>query len=229
MDIRKLVRNIKDEEEVVGVFHQFWISLFWHWIGGLLILLAPFFFLYLFLRWGTIGSAILVILFLIGFFWLLRTWRVWKYTMLVLTDERLIVVNQVGFFDRSVSQVDLGKINDVSYRKKGFLQTIFRFGSIAIQASGLEKIVLNNLSNPSFIQQEIFNLKNKFDNREIVEYSESDLLAIMREIRSRVGENRWKTILEGDWELKQELIDEFKDEEDSEKANAIEQFFSREI
>jgi len=228
MDIRRVIRNLKDEEEVRGAHHQFWLSLFWHWLGGLAVFFSPFFFFYLFLRWGTIGTALLGILFVCGFLWLLRTYRLWRYTMLAVTSERLIIVNQFGFFDRSVSQVELDKINDVSYRRKGVLQTVCNYGSVIVQASGVEKVVLKSLRQPSRIQQEIFDQQEEYAGREVESFSEKDLLAIIREIRSRVGEHRWKSIVEGDWDVKQELINEMKDE-DSEKARAIEQFFSREI
>tara|TARA_B100001964_G_C13846391_1_gene428151 strand:- start:96 stop:542 length:447 start_codon:yes stop_codon:yes gene_type:complete len=148
--------------------------------------------------------------------------------MLVLTDKRLIIINQLGSFDRSVSQVELENTLDISYRKKGFLQTLFNFGSIKIQVTGLEKLEVINLPNPSLIQQDIFDLRDEHSKETVEEFSEADLLSVIKEIRSRIGENRWKIIQEGDWELKQELIDEVSDENKS-QAKAIEQFFSREI
>jgi len=228
MNIRKIVRNLQDEEEVRGMYHQFWLAYFWQWLGGLAVFLSSFFFLYLFLKWGIIGSILLGILFVVGLAWLMRTFRLWYYSVLVATDERLIIINQLGTFDRSVSQVELEKIVDISYRKKGFLQTFFNYGSIKIQASGLEKLELTNLSNPSLVQQDIFSLRDEHVNETVEEFSEADLLSVIKEIRSKVGENRWKMIQEGDWDLKQELIDEVSDEDDS-KAKVIEEFFSREI
>ncbi|MBI4122523.1 MAG: PH domain-containing protein [Parcubacteria group bacterium] len=228
MDIRRIVRNLKDEEEVRGTFHQLWLALFWHWLGGLIFFFAPFFFLYLFLRWGMVGTMLLLALFFIGFLWLVRTYRVWRYTMLVLTNERLVIVSQLGFFDRSVSRIDIDKVNDVSYRKRGIFQTLFNYGSVTIQQSGLEKIALSRLHHPSLIQQAVFDVQEERSSREVAEYSEAELLAIIREIRSKVGEKRWSRILEGDWDVKQELIDEVKSQ-DTGKARAIEQFFSREI
>lgn len=228
MDIRRVVRNLKDEEEVRGTFHQFWFALMWHWFGAMVFLFAPFFFLYLFLRWGSIGTALLLVLFSVGFLWSIRTWRVWRYTMLVLTSERLVIVSQLGFFDRSVSMIDIDKVNDVSYRKRGLFQTLFNYGSVNIQQSGLEKVSLSRLHHPALIQQAVFDLQEERAGREVAEYSEAELLAIIREIRSKVGENRWGKILEGNWDAKQALIDEVKNE-DFDKAKAIENFFRREI
>ncbi len=229
MDVRRIVHNLQDEEEIRGVYHQFALAFFWHWLGATAVFLSSFFLLYLLLKWGTIGTILLALLFLGGLFWFVRTWRLWYYSILVLTDQRLIVLDQQGMFDRSVSQTNLDKINDVSYRKKGVLQTACNYGSLAIQvSSSADKLILKNLRKPALLQQEIFDLQSEYVDDPVTEFSEADLLSVMKEIRSRVGERRWKTIAEGEWELKQELIDEMS-EESNEKARAIEQFFSREI
>lgn len=227
MDIRKLVPIIQDKEDIVGVYHQYWLSFFWQWLFGMLVFLSPFFFLPLFLRWGIWGSLLLMSLFALGAWYVIRTYRMWYHSMLILTTERLLIVSQLGFFDKLVSQVELDKLNDISYRKKGLMRTLCNVGSIVIQASGVDKLEINNLRRPSEVQQHIFDEREACAEREFTEYSESDLLAVIKEIRSRVGEQRWLRIVKGGWELKQELIDEVG-ESDLDKAEAIEAFFSRE-
>jgi hypothetical protein len=163
MDIQKVVRNLDDDEQIHGVYHQFPLARIGSWIGSFLVLLSPFFFLSVFLPWGTIGSVFLVVLFLIGLFWLVRTWRMWYFSMLVMTDRRLVIVDQRGVLDRAVSQMNLDKINDISYRKKGILQTMFNVGSLFIQISNSnEKVELKNIHNPSIRQQELFSLQGDY-------------------------------------------------------------------
>jgi membrane protein YdbS with pleckstrin-like domain len=228
MDIRKIVRNLDDDEEVHGIYHQFPLAFIWQWIGGITVILSPFFFLYLVLPWGTIGSAILVLLFLIGFFWLFRTWRLWYFSILIMTDRRLVIVEQQGILDRSVSQVNLDKINDISYRKRGIIETSFNVGTLFIQiANSQEKIELENIRFPSKRQQELFGLQGDYVEESIDEFKEEDLFGIIKEIRTRVGERRWQRIQEGNWHDKKKFIKEVE-EEDSGKARAIEQFFGGE-
>jgi len=228
MDIRKIVHNLDDDEEVHGIYHQFWLAFFWHWSGGFIILMSPFFLLYLFLQWGAIGSALLVVLFAIGAFWLFRTWRIWYFSMLVMTDRRLVIIDQRGILDRAVSQVNLDKINDISYRKRGALQTIFDVGSMFIQISNSpDKIELKNIYDPSKRQQELFGLQGDYIEESVEEFAEEDLFGIIKEIRTRVGERRWQRIQEGNWEDKKKFIKEV-DQKDHDKARAIEQFFGKE-
>ena len=228
MDIRKIVHNLDDDEEVSGIYHQFWLAFFWHWLGGGIILLCPFFLLYLLLQWGAIGSAVLVVLFAIGVLWLFRTWRIWYFSMLVMTDRRLVIIDQRGLLDRSVSQVNLDKINDISFRKRGVLQTIFDVGSLFIQISNSpDKIELKNIYDPSRRQQELFGLQGDYVEESVDEFTEDDLFGIIKEIKTRVGQRRWQSIQEGDWDKKKKFIKEMS-EEDRQKAKAVEQFFGKE-
>lgn len=226
MNVRKIVTNLDDDELVVGIYRQFALAFFWHWLGAILFLLSPFFLLYPLLRFHGWGSGILTGLFFIGFFWLGRTWRIWYYSIMVSTDKRLVIIDQKGTFDRQVSQVSLDKINDISYRKKGLIQTIFNIGTLYIQISGaLERTEIYNLLDPARCQKELFALKGEYHHQG-AEFTEADLMSIIREIRSRVGEDRWREIQEGEWSLKKELIEEVGSE-DSKKARAIEQFFQK--
>ncbi len=225
MNIRKVVTNLDDGEEPVEIYRQFALAFFWQWAGGLFFLLSPFFFLYPLLRIGGWGSLIMAFLFLIGLSWLFRTWKIWYYSIMLATDKRLVIVDQKGMFDRQVSQVELDKINDISYRKRGLVQTIFNIGTLYIQISGsLERTEIYNILDPALCQKELFAIKNESLRERSREFTESELLSIIKEIRSRIGEERWKVIQNGNWEAKKELIKEFGSK-DSQRARAIEQFF----
>lgn len=163
MNIRKIIHNLDDDEEVIGAHHQFVLAYFWKWLGGIVIFLAPFFFLYLFLKWGGFGSVLLIALFSIGAFWLFRTWRTWYFSFIAMTNKRIIIIDQRGILDRSVSQVDLDKIYDVSYRHKGILQTIFHVGSLYITPGNFEKVELKNIRFPAEIQSQIFRLQKEYN------------------------------------------------------------------
>lgn len=162
MNIRKIVHNLDDDEEIFEVYHQFVLAFFWKWIFGFIIFLSPFFFLYLFLQWGAIGSALLLALFLIGIFFIFRTWRIWYFSFIAITNKRIIIIDQKKILDRAVSQVDLDKIYDVSYRHKGILQSLFHVGSLFITPGSFEKVELKNMRNPADIQHKIFKLQKEY-------------------------------------------------------------------
>lgn len=229
MNIKSLGGAIKDNEEVAGIYHRFMLADFWHWLTGAALFLGPFFFMYLFLRAGAIGLLLLLAPFVAGIFYLLRTYRIWRNSALLVTNEKIVVLTQTGYFDRTVAQVLLDKINDVSYRKRTLWQSLFDFGTVSIQvtASG-EKLNILNLRRPAQIQQTIFNAQAAYLSHDKTEFTEAELLGVIREIRSRIGENRWQDIIAGNWEIKQNLIDEVRKKDDS-RARAIEQFFRKDI
>ena len=163
MNIRRIIHNLDDDEEVFGIYHQFALAFFWRWLVGFFLFLAPFFFLYLFLKWGALGSVLLISMFSIGVFWLFRTWRIWYFSFIAMTNKRLIIIDQRGILDRAVSQVDLDKIYDISYRHKGVLQTIFHVGSLYITPGNFEKVELKNMRYPANIQSQIYKLQKEYD------------------------------------------------------------------
>lgn len=229
MNIEALVQNLKEDEEIKAYYRQFFLAWFWQWLGAFVLFLSPFFLLYLFLRYGPVGQILLAALFVAGAAWLARVWRLWQGSVLVVTTHRLVMVRQKGIFDRTFSQISLDKINDVSFRQKSFWQTFFNYGAILVQISASpEKLVLLNIRRPHAVQQVIFDLQRNFGRKEHEEFSEAELLAIVREIRNRVGEQRWREIIEGEWELKQGLIDEVH-VDDPARAQAMQQFFKRKI
>jgi len=162
MNVRRIIHNLDDDEEVLDAYHQFWLSFFWKWLFGGIIFLSPFFFLYLFMQWGAIGSGLLIGLFLIGSFFLFRTWRIWYFTFIAVTNKRLIMVDQNGILDRGVSQVDLDKIYDVSYRSRGILQSLFHVGNLSITPGSFEKMELKNMRYPANIQSQIYKIQKEY-------------------------------------------------------------------
>lgn len=217
------------DENIQAVYRPIALAYFWQWLGAGLVFLAPFFFLYLLLRWGKVGLIILGALFIAGSYWLLRTVRLWRGNRLEIEEDQITIINQLGFFDRTVSKVKLDKINDVSYRKNGFLQTLGNCGSVHIQVSASpEKLVVRNLKKPELVQAALYAAQNNFSEQGSSDFTEAELLSVIREIRSRIGPDRWKQIQKGDWKLKRNFIKEVG-ESDKNKAEAIEQFFSRRI
>ena len=70
--------------------------------------------------------------FVLIIYWL-RTWVGWYYSVFVLTDKRIVITRQKGFFDRTVSELALNNIQNVTYSIKGIQAVMFHFGDINIQ------------------------------------------------------------------------------------------------
>lgn len=171
-------KKLREKEVLIKIFKShFIIFLFPFLIGGILALGSIFFSYYLFQK-GTIGIILFSIIFLFGIFYLIRTLFIQYFNSLMITDQRIICINQKGFFDRSVKEIELKNIKDSSYRIKGILGTIFHFGNIYIQAGEVEgeslKIEFEKLKDPDKIQDLILTIKN--NSKENVNKEEDEVL-----------------------------------------------------
>jgi hypothetical protein len=64
---------------------------------------------------------------------------VYRHNYILVTDRHLIQVEQHGLFSRQVDQVSLGRLQDVSGVKSGFLATLWNFGTVTIQSAGEQR------------------------------------------------------------------------------------------
>ena len=79
--------------------------------------------------------------------------------VLVVTNDRLIDIEQIGLLARSVSEVDLYKIQDVTSEVRGALASLFNYGTISIQSAGaVEKFIIHDIPGPEKLRQEILDL-----------------------------------------------------------------------
>lgn len=79
----------------------------------------------------------------------------------VVTNERIINSEQLGLFNRVVSEVKLEQIQDITSEQKGFLETFLTFGDVYIQtAAERERFQFKNIDNPDDIKIKIGSLTN---------------------------------------------------------------------
>ncbi len=63
-------------------------------------------------------------------------WTYYYLNLWVLTNKRVILVQQLGFFRRKVSSFRLERLQDVKVRINGFIATILNFGTVRTQTAG---------------------------------------------------------------------------------------------
>lgn len=92
----------------------------------------------------------------------------WSNTVYLLTNQRIISVDQKSWFSRVISEARLENILFISHKVEGPLQTMLNFGSIHIRASGVveEEIVFRNINNPYDVQQEIVSSQKEITGKE---------------------------------------------------------------
>lgn len=76
----------------------------------------------------------LYIMTLLVFLFLL--WMDYYLDMWIITNERIIDVEQRGLFNRQVSEIPLQHVQDVTLEVRGIIETFLKFGTIRIQTAG---------------------------------------------------------------------------------------------
>lgn len=72
--------------------------------------------------------VLLVFLFLV--------WMDYYLDMWIITNERIIDVEQRGLFNRQIAEIPLQHVQDVTIEVRGIIETFLKFGTIRIQTAG---------------------------------------------------------------------------------------------
>lgn len=80
----------------------------------------------------------------------------------VVTNDRIVDIEQFGLFSRTISEVDLFRIQDVTTDVSGFFATIFHYGDVTVKtASDNIGVVFRNVHKPNEIREALINLSHE--------------------------------------------------------------------
>ena len=163
--------ELDPNEQVIETVYRHWIDLFpiifsSTFLGLFVVALA-----YVYGRYNSYFSFIpavvitvlaVVLLTLAAIFLLLGLW-IYRQNRLMITNMHLIQIEQVGLFNRRVSQLSLARVQDVSGRRTGLLATLLDYGDVEIQSAGEEeKFVFRNAPQPQELSDNCLDAHEKF-------------------------------------------------------------------
>lgn len=123
-------------EHVQEVFRRHKIFLALPLLGATLCIALPFFFLFNLLHEGMMGAGLFILFLVIGITVALRTLFLWDVNALVVTNRRLVYISQSRLWHRSVQDISLSSIHEMSCEVQGIGQTLLGMGTLHIRASG---------------------------------------------------------------------------------------------
>ncbi len=102
------------------------------------------------------GTAIFLLSLL---FLYLRAWMSYYLDVTIVTERRLIDIEQEGIFGRSVAEQSLLRVQDVSARQNGFFHHFLNYGNLYVETAGEQpNFELHNLPRPNEVAKTIINL-----------------------------------------------------------------------
>ncbi len=94
--------------------------------------------------------------FLIIWYRLFSVWTMYYLDKWVITNKRIISVDQVTFFSRKVSNFRIDRIQDITTRVEGLIETFIDFGDITIQTAGeTGSFTMKNVPAPAKLKEAI--------------------------------------------------------------------------
>jgi hypothetical protein len=112
------------------------------------------------LFWGatSVFTFTAFIAVLVAFAVFSKSYYEYSASVLIVTNQRVIYLDQEGFFKRRIIETNLDKIQDVASDTSGVLRTTLDYGDLIIRTAGAGKgseIIVKNIASPYQIQQAI--------------------------------------------------------------------------
>ena len=87
----------------------------------------------------------------------------------VVTNDRIIDVDQISLFSRTISELDLASIQDVTTDIKGFFPTLFNYGEVIVKtASDNPNIIFHQVPHPNKVRAELVDLSDADKERHVL-------------------------------------------------------------
>lgn len=81
---------------------------------------------------------------------------------MLLTTERVIVMEQHGLLHKEFAECNLENIQQVNHEIKGLLPTILGYGTLTIYTAGAQRaFIIPDLPEPGAVQEEILRVTNE--------------------------------------------------------------------
>jgi len=189
MNITKYItRQLKEKEELANVVHQHWLVIIPLAGAGAVLVLLDFFLISWWFShhwWGALGWLVVLV---VGGLLVARAIYTWSRNVFALTNQRVISVDQRGFFEHHVAEATYDKIRDVSYSIRGFWPTVCHFGTINLQTGGSEQgLSLRAVADPVRLQQEIYDLQRRA-NPSNNDLTAAELVGVVDKLKRELGE-----------------------------------------
>ena len=94
-------------------------------------------------------------------------WIDYYFDVWIVTERRIINIEQKGLFSRVVSELELEKIQDITTDVKGVIPTFLNFGDLHVQtAAEKERFLFRDIPDPYDVKNLIMNLQKKSESEE---------------------------------------------------------------
>ncbi len=172
-------KDKKNDEDIILILRRHWLTFifkFFPIIVGVILLVFVHFVLVDFLKDLFDMDNVYLLYFLESiiamFLWLIFfvLWIDYYFDAWIITDRRIVDIEQQGLFRRNVSELEHSKIQDVTTEIHGILPTILKYGFVYVQTAGKKgRFVFKEVPHPMFVRKLIVGLQKRISREKEVE------------------------------------------------------------
>ena len=162
------IEDLKKWETLKIEIRRHWIVFILLWFFALLWVLFSFFTFMNF--WMDFLNVLCNIVFWMYFSIILYIkWLNHELDLYIVTNNRVIWVEQVSWMNRTTREYNLGQVQEVSSKTKGILANIFNYGTLSIQTAWLNTNNLDMDFCPDAIKKarEVLNIVDEYRDNEV--------------------------------------------------------------
>ena len=158
--------KMQPDERIVLKFRKHWWMLLSDSLGTLVVAFIPFILFAVLSAFGYVPAQLLApaVITFVSSWWLLIVWCalavIWTDYYLdiwIVTNHRVVNINQISLFDRQTTTWRLEKVQEVTVGVRNIFETLLGFGSLEVQTAGPtdEYAIIRGVRSPEFIQETI--------------------------------------------------------------------------
>jgi len=161
----------KENEQIILMVRRHWFNIleqFFIVFLMLLLLMGSWFVLPIFFPSLINSSSNILFDFLRNLFemfiWItfFLIWVDYYFDVWIVTDRRVVNIEQKGLFNRQISELELARIQDVTTEVTGVIPTMLNYGNVFIQtAAEKERFIFRQVPDPYGIKDTLMNLQKK--------------------------------------------------------------------
>lgn len=187
MDPYKYFPNRRPDEKIELLLRRHWHAFLRHFLLFIVEFFLPLIILFIIFQFTTYTFekdnvlSIVIVLAASAYYlyiWLFffNHWIDYYLDVWVVTNQRILNIEQKGLFFRTIAELNIEKVQDVTSEVKGKLATILNFGDVHIQTAAEQKrFIFEEIPKPREVAARIIELHQEAEEKAMAEHRTSTL------------------------------------------------------
>ena len=139
---------------------------------------------WLYITYQELINSVMLLWLGVGIFWIIYLVYEWFFDVCVITNQRIIDIDQQGFFAQKASEAGLSKVQDVVYEIRGLLKTLLNFGDVTVYTAGSDEgFTFENVHEPQKVHQKLLSIIESYSDGQETPLTTRELFEYFKEQR----------------------------------------------